>query len=385
MKKIFLGFGILSFFGVAHAALPVIADFPFERDVQLPSFSAKEEVQLELDRDVLQSINDRFGNIALFDQQNASIEYGAFFQEFHRVKTAEVVAVSSEKGMSDSAAIIDDDVLTNFTFDERVDGRDASWVLLDLGEDVPLSRLEVFVPENAKIRSIGVEGGLTEDSLKPIISKRPLQQRIELSTDMMRFVKISFWGVQVKIDDIRITAGATGTLYFTTLPGKNIRLLYGGDVDRIIYTERISKKKKGTFPLAHMGRVTINKYFPVDKDEDGKDITEDNCPFVSNRSQSDSDGDRIGNACDNAVDVINSRQEDTDHDGIGNVIDNCKLVSNSDQADRDEDGWGDACDNAHEKDSAFWSGWIRIIGSGAIILLLLFGLWQVRRTKKLKK
>jgi hypothetical protein len=384
MKKIFLGFGILSIVGVANAAVPTVGDFPFERDVQLPSLSDKQEVQVDLDRDVLQAVNERFGNIALFDKQNTPFEYSVFFQDFHRLNSIDVKEVSSQKGDMTMSAISDDDVLTTFVFDERADGRDASWVLLDLGEDVPLSRVEVFTPDGAIIRSIAIEGGMTADSLKTIVSKRTMQQRFELTTDSLRFLKISFWGVQIKIDDIRVTAGATGSLYFSTLPGKDIRLLYGGDGDRILYSQRISDKKVA-LPLARLGRETINTQFPVDKDGDGVNIEEDNCPLVANHSQKDSDDDRVGDACDNAVETLNSRQEDTDRDGVGDIIDNCKLVVNPDQADRDNDGWGDACDNAHETEPMVIALWIKMIGAGAIILLLLFGLWQVRRTKKLKK
>lgn len=385
MKKIFLGIGLLSVIGFAQAAAPTVVDFPFEREVQLPFLSTQKEVRVDLDREVLQEVNDRFGNIALFDRQNTPIEYSVFFQDFHRVKKIDVLDVSSRKGGDNDLVIADDNVLTTFTFDERVDGRDASWALLDLGEDVPLSRLEIFIPENANIRSVAIDGGVTKDSLRPIVSKRSFQQRLELNTNSVRFVKVSFWGVQVKVDDIRITAGTTGTLYFSTLPGKKIRLLYGGAGDRILYTARISDKREDVSSVAQMGRVTINGQFPLDKDGDGVDIMEDNCPFVSNHSQSDSDGDRVGNECDNAREVINSRQEDIDRDGIGDVIDNCKLVSNGNQADRDNDGWGDACDNAYASEPMVFSGWIKMIGAGAILLLLLFGLWQVRRTRKLKK
>jgi hypothetical protein len=92
---------------------------------------------------------------------------------------------------------------------------------------------------------------------------------------------------------------------------------------------------------------------------------DDNCPGSPNAAQTDSDGDRVGDACDNCPSTPNTSQADDDRDGIGNicdpcqnnvindpdgdgrcagVLDNCPFVSNPTQADSDLDGAGDACD-----------------------------------------
>src|SRR5262249_10038234 len=93
-------------------------------------------------------------------------------------------------------------------------------------------------------------------------------------------------------------------------------------------------------------------------DGDGIPDVLDNCPFVANPDQRDSDGDGIGDACEGAgfagagattqqaATVCQdppSVNADADADGFDNAVDNCPETAN-DQADTDGDGIGDACD-----------------------------------------
>jgi YVTN family beta-propeller protein len=64
----------------------------------------------------------------------------------------------------------------------------------------------------------------------------------------------------------------------------------------------------------------------IDRDEDGLLDGLDNCPAVTNGSQTDADADFAGDACDNCAARSNGSQADTDADGTGDVCDNQCIV-----------------------------------------------------------
>ena len=73
---------------------------------------------------------------------------------------------------------------------------------------------------------------------------------------------------------------------------------------------------------------------PGDSDLDAFLDDVDNCPDSFNPTQTDTDGDGLGDPCD----------PDIDGDGDLNANDNCPYTPNANQSDIDGDGLGDACD-----------------------------------------
>lgn len=104
-------------------------------------------------------------------------------------------------------------------------------------------------------------------------------------------------------------------------------------------------------------------------DPDGDTIPSgtDNCPYVANLDQADSDGNGIGDAC---------ATSDVDADGRLDHRDNCPQVANSSQSDLDADSYGDACDQFMASDfsveasaDATFTGAIALINSSFTLVL----------------
>jgi predicted transcriptional regulator len=86
-------------------------------------------------------------------------------------------------------------------------------------------------------------------------------------------------------------------------------------------------------PQSSTDQAPPPKQATQDRDRDGIQDAQDNCPASANADQRDLDGDGLGDACD----------PDMDGDGIANAQDNCPATPNPNQADSDHDGHGDAC------------------------------------------
>lgn len=324
---------------VAFAA-PAATEYGYEQDVYTNNIVG-EEVQINLSSEILQQLSGTVGNMTLLQSNNEAVDFDIFFENADIVKNVTVLEVSSvHTGVKEYLA---DKELTEFKFDEKVDKTGASWALFDLGYPQPLSRVVTDIYPGTTIKNIEIMGGLTKDNLKPIVTRRGFTPELDVTNQTpVRYVQVGYYGVGVKVVDVRFFHGRHGALVFTPQANETYKLLYGGNMNHRTY-----KQRRSAVPTATAIDLKVRKWNPIaneDLDGDGVMNADDNCPFVKNTNQADSDNDTHGNACDNAKDTANINQSDSDFDGLGDILDNCKFVPNPDQKDKDKDGRGDECD-----------------------------------------
>ena len=125
-------------------------------------------------------------------------------------------------------------------------------------------------------------------------------------------------------------------------------LMYDGDgigdaCDNCIYVKNKDQKDSDFDSVGDACDNCPNTYNPVYKTIPKKDLAGNTIGVI--RLQKDTDGDGVGDACDNCPNIYGKAQEkDYDNDKVI-CKDNCPKTANADQKDTDKDGIGDACDN----------------------------------------
>ncbi len=140
-------------------------------------------------------------------------------------------------------------------------------------------------------------------------------------------------------------------------PVAELNLLYRQHIIDIDQTLRRNTDKNidGKSVLETLFKINgkVNCAFNNDYDCDSVKNTKDNCPNVYNPNQKDTDKDGIGDVCDDDIDGDGIKNPVGIVDDEGNVdiakrtkdMDNCLFVVNTGQDDTDKDRIGDACEN----------------------------------------
>lgn len=187
MRKLILLFSAFFLIGTAFAASDK-TDFPYKKDIILSPSSSN--AVFTLDQSVLQTANHKLSNLAIFDNDGEIVKFDLYREDYGRINDITALETSSVKDGMSIQNLVDDSVLTTFSFNERIDKKDASWVMIDLGSARLVSRIQIVVPEIVRIRYVEVTGGVEKNDLGTIMSKRSLSWLTDFAPKMARYVKV---------------------------------------------------------------------------------------------------------------------------------------------------------------------------------------------------
>lgn len=350
----------------AFAAAPAPSSYPYQARLNAAPVKTDQRVAAPLTTPVLSQLRPDFGNLQLVDDLNANIEFVVFDQPAGPVRSINTLNVSSADERTDPANLLDNNKLTPFGFDQKVDAENPATITIDFGKMVELHRIELWPEATADIKGMEIKYGVKKDTLRTLKRKTAFEPIIDGDFPTLRWLEISLWGSKVRLQDVNTFKRAAATVYFTAQPDRRYRLLFGDkSLDNKRFAARVKTAEKSDQDFS-FAPLSFNKAAGDDFDADGVASKEDNCPTISNKNQADKDGDNIGDVCDNAKNVKNYSQSDIDGDGIADIIDNCKLAENADQKDKDKDGYGDECDGAYGKEGAVADSVAKATGGSSI-------------------
>lgn len=343
MKILSLLFLSTFFVQSVQAAAPAVSEYAFEQKIST-AFDTEKSVEVLLNSKVVRENDTDFSRLQLVNANNEPVEFTLFDIPAKPVDLINSFKVSSFREDASPRNLLDNNRLTVFSFDEKIDGSNPSIIWIDFGRIIKLHRIELWPTSTANIPGYEIRGGTRENKIKTIKRKTAFQSHTDVNFPPLRYLEVKLWGNNIHLEDMNLYQKAEASIFFQATAKERYKILYGNPlVDSKRYLKRISEKQVSK-TVATTHKASFNPLFVTDADKDGVENTADNCPFISNKKQKDKDTDMIGDECDNAPAVKNYAQSDVDLDGVGDIVDNCKLKPNTSQLDRDSDGVGNACD-----------------------------------------
>ena len=274
-------------------------------------------------------------------QSGISIEASSVRPEFRSISYDPANLFDGDASMQENAY---------FQVDATVDIHTA-WLLVDVGSPKLTSKAVFTAKDPDKTFSyIQVEGSNDKTSWVLLKSKSKAGtgqvKTINYAPASFRYIRFTFWHTgNLILNELELYGESTGYLLFYAQTGRTYELYYGNSLASAPVYDLSELYISATTPLAYALGERINPAFDDDPDKDGIG-TADNCPFIKNPDQADSDNDGVGDVCDNCLLSKNKDQGDRDNDGFGDLCDNCPNAYNPNQLDKDLDGIGYVCDDA---------------------------------------
>jgi len=286
----------------AQAAAPAPAKYPYSASLKAGPTQVAQSVEAKIDQATLRHIRPDFGNIQVLDDLNAEIPFAVFDVPAGPVRAGSSVEVSSSRDEDIAPAVLfDNNRLTAYPFSDRIEANDPATILVDFGTLVSLHRIELWPTFAADIKGMELRSGLTKESLRTLKRRGEFEPIIDGDYAPARWLEISLWGTDIFLEDVNFFQKAEAAVYFEAQPERRYRLLYGDlMMDNKRFTQRVSERLETDQQFA-FAVGSFNPLAPEDFDADGVNNENDNCPVVSNKSQSDQDEDRVGDPCDNAI------------------------------------------------------------------------------------
>lgn len=302
---------------------------------------------LPLEIDLLTKARADGGDIRIVANDN-EVPFKLFLSDITAdQRTIQQIEASSQRPTSRGISytprnMIDGSTVGSFYQNDVTLDNTVSWIITDVGSSQVVSSAKLWGAKG--ISWVQVEGSNNKQDWTLLRRKLPLSSSLSIAPASFQYLRFTLWHEgSIAINELQLFGEGDGHLIFLA-QGQQYNIYYGNPLAQMPDYDTSALYTTSTTPYALTLGEQLNPTFNPDTDSDGVGEI-DNCPFIPNNDQLDTDNDGYGNACDNCVSSANIDQRDSDRDGIGDACDNCKALYNPNQYDDDLNGIGYVCDD----------------------------------------
>lgn len=313
MYKFFLIFFVAFFIGLPSVSAQFSADeWPYMRYVQYGPADESQKVGVRLDSQLLTQVFEDFRDLRVIDGDGKEVPY-VLHGEIQKdmAKEGKIIQVAFDDVSLESSLKSKKDLifLENLTDDMRnsyaVFPSDVDKVSITFQLPVPsiIDKVNTFTYDQGNTwTEVLVEASNDQKEWKTLRSKVDIDHQtwrwfgFPKYETPYTYYRINFWGKgTMKIHELSLLTRNEGEVAFESQPDQTYSLYYGnGGAASPEYS------KKDITPAIEVGLQEQQKNPTWKADDDGDAILSraDNCPFLKNPDQKDSDSDGVGDVCE---------------------------------------------------------------------------------------